>query len=390
VNVAIMGAGLSGLACAIELEHHGIHPTIFERRSQIGDRFINGEVWADIFSRPVKDEVRYLAEKHQIYVQPHSNINELTLYSANRQATLKGPIGFVSIRGRHEESLENQLARQVPSKVYFNAEKSYEELLREYTHVVMATGDAEHVKKVQSFEVGLTVTLIGATVEGSFSRTRVICWFDNRFAPHAGYGFLIPFSENEATLVLAYPEYIGVSAYDKDELWKRFKKRASQDLEQSLKITDTFEVNEYTMGIAESPRIGNTLFVGNCFGAMMPLMGFGQFPSILSGIYAAQDICGIGEYGNLTAPIRSSYYSSLALRRFVESLDNDGIDKVIELLNGYWGYKLVHSKMNFLKWAAYAVRTFSALPVFDREIQECRPTNVHPPNSSNSNRVDNE
>ena len=366
INVAIMGAGLSGLSCAIELERQGIYPTIFERRSRIGDRFINGEVFADIFSRPVKDEIKYLAEKHQIYVQPPSNINELTLYSANRQATLHGPIGFVSIRGRHEDSLENQLARQVQSKVKFNVEKPYEELLREYTHVVMATGDAEYVKKIQPFKVGLTVTLKGVTVEGGFSRTRVICWFDNRFAPHTGYGFLIPFSEKEATLVFAHPEYNGVSAYNKDELWKRFKTRATRDLRQILKVTDTFEVNEYTMGIAESPRIGNTLFVGNCLGTMMPLMGFGQFPSILSGIYAAKDICGIGKFEELTAPLRGSYYNSLALRRFVESLDNEGIDKIIELLNGYWGYKLIYSKANFLKWAGYAVRTFSTLSVFDK------------------------
>lgn len=363
MDVAIMGAGLSGLSCAIELERHGIHPTIFERRSQVGDRFINGEIFADMFTRPVMDEVRYLAEKHQIYVQPPSNINELTLYSSQQQATIKGPVGFVSIRGRHEESLENQLASQVHSKIHFNVDKSYDELLREFTHVVVATGDAEHVKRIQSFDVGLTVTVTGATVEGSFSRHRVICWFDHRFAPHTGYGFLIPFSEKEASLVLAYPEYKGVSTYNRDELWEKFQARASRDLAQSVKVTDTFEVNEYTMGMAESPRIGNTLFVGNCYGAIMPLMGFGQFPSILTGIYAARDICGMGEYENLTAPIRSSYYNSLALRRFVESLDNDGIDKVIALLNGYWGYKLVHSKMNFLKWAAYAVRTFSTVPM---------------------------
>ncbi len=34
MNVAIMGAGLSGLACAITLEKMGVTPTIFEKRSQ--------------------------------------------------------------------------------------------------------------------------------------------------------------------------------------------------------------------------------------------------------------------------------------------------------------------------------------------------------------------
>lgn len=30
VKVAIIGAGTSGLSCAIELEKHGIYPVIFE------------------------------------------------------------------------------------------------------------------------------------------------------------------------------------------------------------------------------------------------------------------------------------------------------------------------------------------------------------------------
>jgi len=50
MNVAIMGAGLSGLDCAIGLERHGVHPIISEKRSQAGDRFINAELFASIFS----------------------------------------------------------------------------------------------------------------------------------------------------------------------------------------------------------------------------------------------------------------------------------------------------------------------------------------------------
>lgn len=43
MEVAIMGAGMSGLCCAITLERYGITPTIFEKRSRVGDRFINAE-----------------------------------------------------------------------------------------------------------------------------------------------------------------------------------------------------------------------------------------------------------------------------------------------------------------------------------------------------------
>ncbi len=38
MKVAIMGAGISGLSCAITLEKNGIEPVIFEKRSKARDR----------------------------------------------------------------------------------------------------------------------------------------------------------------------------------------------------------------------------------------------------------------------------------------------------------------------------------------------------------------
>ncbi|KPV43078.1 NAD(P)/FAD-dependent oxidoreductase [Alicyclobacillus ferrooxydans] len=361
MKVAIMGAGLSGLSCAIELEKHGIEPYIFERRSRVGDRFINAEVFAGMYSRPILDEVRYLSEELGIFVQPASNIKDLIVYSPKKKAVLSGPVGFVSIRGRHRDALENQLARQVHSPIHYHSEHTYEELLREYTHVVLATGDADYVKKIQNFHEDATVTLIGVTVEGEFTRNTVFTWFDNRFAPHGGYGFLIPFSPTEATVVLAFAEYKGLQAYDKTALWEMFFNRVCTDLNQNLKVTDQFEVNEYVMGIAESPRLGNTFFVGNCYGALMPGMGFGQFASILTGVYAAKDIVGLGRYETLTNELRHSYDHSRTLRRMMETLDNDGLDNFVQMLNGVWGRMLVHSRVNVLKWASYAARPWVAL-----------------------------
>ncbi|MGE5454026.1 MAG: NAD(P)-binding protein, partial [Methylocystaceae bacterium] len=33
-----MGAGLSGLCCAITLKKQGLDPVVFEKRNQVGDR----------------------------------------------------------------------------------------------------------------------------------------------------------------------------------------------------------------------------------------------------------------------------------------------------------------------------------------------------------------
>jgi monoamine oxidase len=74
MKVAIMGAGLSGLSCALTLEQHGIDFTIFESRSQVGDRFVNGEILLSILERPVYACIAYLAERHNIFLHPMSNL----------------------------------------------------------------------------------------------------------------------------------------------------------------------------------------------------------------------------------------------------------------------------------------------------------------------------
>lgn len=348
MKVAIMGAGLSGLACAIRLEQLGIYPDIFEKRGSIGDRFVNGEVLLTIFSRPVRDEISYLADQYQIYLHPTGHIGEFIIHSEHEQAKLSGHLGFSNIRGRHENSFENQLGRQVKSNIHYHSEHTYEDLAKDYTHVIVATGDAEYASEMKNFEVDLTVTLKGATVEGDFSRYCVMCWLDDRYAPK-GYGYLIPYSKTEANLVIAFPDELHSPPDSGDEKWSLFYERVCSDLGQNLKITDHFEVNNYVIGQCNEPRIGNTLFTGNCFGTIMPLFGFGQFPAMLSGIYAAEDLCGLGSYIETTKEIRESYQNSMILRKWYEKMNNSQKDKLVKKMNGYWGEKLLTTQMDVLK-----------------------------------------
>ncbi len=50
MKVAILGAGLADLACANELQKHGINPTIYEAGSSIGEQYPH--VGAAIVTRP--------------------------------------------------------------------------------------------------------------------------------------------------------------------------------------------------------------------------------------------------------------------------------------------------------------------------------------------------
>lgn len=353
-----MGAGLSGLACAITLEKNGIKPTIFEKRDKVGDRFVNGEVLLDIFSRPVHDCIASLSDQYGIYLKPTASIQKMKLFSKNEQAVIEGHLGFSNIRGREQDSFESQLGRQTQSNIHFNSKKTYEQLLNEYSHVVLATGDGAYAMETKNFRKDLSVSIKGATIEGSFDRYTVMAWIDYDLSPY-GYCFLIPYSEKEATISVAIPDLPENEKVNMDDLWEQFYPKAQSQLGQVLRVTDQFQITGYIMGICQYPRIGNTFYVGNCFGTMMPFMGFGQYASILSGVYAAYDLCGLGDYEELMKPLRQSYKDSLVLRRAMEQLSNEGIDRIIQGLQGYWGEKLFQTKtINPLKIASYLLRPY--------------------------------
>lgn len=353
-----MGAGLSGLACALTLEKYGITPTIFEKRNRVGDRFVNGETLMSIFTRPSHDCIATLADQYGIFLHPTSNIQKMMIFSKHESAVITTEVGFTNIRGRHENSFESQLAKQVQSTIHFNSEKNYEQLLQEYTHVVIATGDTEYVKKIQNYRDDLTVSIKGATIKGSFKYDTVMAWLDYDLAPF-GYCFFIPFSENEGSLSIAIPDLPKNKQVDINDLFKQFIHKLRSDWNQSLNITDQFQITNYSIGICHNGRIGNTFFIGNCFGTMMPFMGFGQFCSLISGVFAAYDLSGKGDYQKLMVPIRQSYENSLVLRRTMEQLSNDGIDRIVRGMHGYWGEKLFQTKVfDPLKVASYLLRPY--------------------------------
>lgn len=116
-------------------------------------------------------------------------------------------------------------------------------------------------------------------------------------------------------------------------MWETFYNKACSKLDQDLIVTDRFEITRYMMGICGKPFIDNTYFVGNCFGTISPGLGFGQFASILTGIYAANDLCGLGKYEKLVKPLFKNYNNSLVLRRFFENLSNDELDSFVNKLD---------------------------------------------------------
>lgn len=361
MKVAIMGSGLSGLSCAIVLEKYGIKPTIFEDRSMVGDRFVNSEAMFNILNRPINNCLSYFEDNYDIHLKPVSEVKKITIHSKNEVGTIEGNLGICNIRGRHENSFENQLASQVKSKIIFNSKHTYEDLRKEFTHIVLATGDGAYASRLNNYRCDVPANLKGATVEGNFKVDETAVWFNYDFVPK-GYAYLIPFSEKEAGIVIAYPDYPDNKVKDINEMWQKFYNQVSKDIDQSLRITDRFQIKDYIMGICHKPKVGNTYFVGNCFGTISPGLGFGQFAAILTGIYAAYDICGIDDYETLTKHLMSNYKNSLVLRRALENTSDDNFDFIVKNLDNIIFDKLIdklhgdETNFDLLKWISYALR----------------------------------
>lgn len=367
MKIAIMGAGMAGLSCAITLERLGVAPTVFEKRSCVGDRFVNAETMFSILDRPVKNTISYLAERFGIELEPVGPVDNMVFHSKNNIGTIKGTLGFINVRGRREDSYESQLARQVKTDIIFGSDYTYEDLCRNFDSVVLATGDGAYACALGNYRSDLTCSIKGATVEGEFTPGAPHVWFNYQLLPK-GYAWLIPYSDKEANLVIAYPDYPDNIKRDIDSVWESFFKLASGYLRQHLRITDAFEITRYMMGICNKPKIGNTYYAGNCFGALSPGLGFGQFSSILTGVYAAWDICKKGAYEELTRPIMENYNHSLALRRYLETLDDDKLDRRINNLNSFVFDKMIEKLfsvdhgIDLLKWSTPMLRLLAKNP----------------------------
>ncbi len=354
MKVAIMGAGISGLSCAITLEKNSITPSVFEKRSCVGDRFVNAESMFHILNRPVKDCLPYLKAKFGIVLKPISEVRQIVLHSKNETGCITGNIGYLNTRGRQKDSYEVQLKNLVKSPIEYNSKHEYEELCKNFDAVVLATGDGAYASHLGNYRTDLSCTVRGAAIEGEFQKDTPHVWFNYEVLPK-GYGWVIPYSEKEANMVMLYPDYPSITKMDINEMWNRFYDIAAKSLNQNFKITDKFEVTRYMVGICNKPKIENTYFIGNCFGAISPGLGFGQFASILTGIYSAYDICRIGDYEELTKPLFENYEHSLILRRFLERLQDSDFDVAVKNLNIKFVTQLVDlicdhkSKIDLLK-----------------------------------------
>lgn len=337
MKIAIMGAGLSGTACGYGLQSLGLKFDIYEQLHMVGARFANMEAILQILHKPYKDCFDFLDDNYGLRIQGISPISRLVIHGPTTKAIVEGELGYLTARGNHSGSLEVQISQQLDTKINFDAFENLDDLRRAYDYVVVAIGNPRETRRLDNWETDVPVNLMGATIRGKFHEQEVSAWFNNDFAPK-GYCWLLPYNSSVASLAMGIPgEPRNLEPY-----WQKFL--SSLDFE--FEIKDTFLIYNYKMGRVKRREIDGTYFVGNAGGHLLPFLGFGQFSSMVAGLEVAYSIaerCGISvtrKREGVLEQLDTDYKDSLALRKALELLDNDNLDRLVETVSKDWAKKV--------------------------------------------------
>ncbi len=326
MKVAIMGAGLAGLSCALILERNNIIPDVYESEHKIGARFANTEAIMNILDYPVKDSVQYIKQRYGVKIQPLNTLKRLILNGPTCSAKIQGELGYITARGNYPGALEVQLGDLSRAKVVMNSYFTLDDLKESYDYVVVATGNEKESKRQQVWETDVVANLLGVNIIGSFEPNTAQVWLNDLFAP-SGYCFLLPYNEETASLTIAVP---GTEGTDLEQLWQMFL----GVIDWNYKIKDTFSLYSHEIGRNINLVKDNIIFVGNAGGFLMPFLGFGQFTSMLSGFEAARAILkkDMQAYKDSMEPLIKSYHHSLNMRKIISSMNNERYDRMIRML----------------------------------------------------------
>lgn len=325
MKVAVIGAGLSGLACAHELERHGICPDIFESNRRVGLDIPMVHVLLQIFERRCSDQLQYLSKEFRIKIRPLDKIRKVVIQTPWRTVQACADHGYLVERGQGEESAEVQLSRQVNASVKFNTRADFRGLSGSYDYVVVADGSPSAAIRLGTWETTVSSWVKGAIILGRFEPGVVRFYLNTGYARH-GYGYLAPFDRERAMVMLCVP---GIDHHELNSCWDKFIDMNMGNM--NLEIIETFDTF-YSSGICTRHQVDNILLAGNSGGFTDSFLGLGIFAGVASGALAGRSIAKGLDYEKMVAFFKTQVRLRQVLREAFNTLDNRGIDKFVRTI----------------------------------------------------------
>lgn len=343
MKVAIIGAGLSGLACALELEKKGIIADVFEKDNNIGWAWSEVSYWPNILYQNIGNQRNYLKEKFGVDIRPITVCKTNIIKSPNQQVKIQGNLGYFIPRGKGNESIENQLLLQLrKTAVQYNTPTDYKELSKKYDWVVIATGRDTEARELNVWEDQGMVRIVQGVTIGNFDPDSVSMYMN---ADYAGTGFarLTPFNSVQAILSLYI---IGLNGHAVETLFSKFMQIEGLD---GLEILYKMILPPYYNGRVKKFKIGNILLAGRSAGLAENLIGTGSVEALSSGVLAARAIADNADYETEMKTLQEHIDNVSSFRKVINGFDNNDFDKLVSLIDTP-GIKqlLYNTRLNFM------------------------------------------
>jgi flavin-dependent dehydrogenase len=326
MRVGIIGAGTAGMSCAIELERCGLKPVIFERNDFIGEYFPHVSSFLNLITRSITaDTVKYIDKELGIKLIPLIRLRKVIHYSPHNQVEVTGPLGYLMIRGKEENSIQKQLFRMIKTQVHFNSFVQPEEIQSDFDFVVVADGLKTVPERYGIWRQVFSAWLKGGVFAGDFAADTLQMWLDNELTKGA-YIYSAPYGRHKAVIahIIQNIEHEELNHY-----WQRFLE--SRDILKKHDLLESWELT-HQAGFVTTNRIGKIYFAGVAGGGVEPFLGFGQFNAIYSGVMTARSIITGKDINILLKDLNKKYMELISLRYLMNKATNRDFDLLLSIM----------------------------------------------------------